>query len=46
MSDHSFNRVFTILQMPFKEAGQIVFEDLRAEVEYARRGGANGVFFI
>ena len=29
--------------MPFDEAGQILYEDLRAEVEYAVRGGVHGV---
>ena len=29
--------------MPFDEEGQILFEDLRAEVEYAVRGGVHGV---
>jgi 4-hydroxy-tetrahydrodipicolinate synthase len=29
--------------MPFNEAGQIVYDDLRAEVEYAIRGGVHGV---
>jgi len=43
MPDRSFRGVFPILQMPFNKAGQIVFEDLRAEVEYAIRGGVHGV---
>ncbi|MEE8045473.1 MAG: dihydrodipicolinate synthase family protein, partial [Dehalococcoidia bacterium] len=43
MPDREFSGVFPILQMPFNEAGQIVFEDLRAEVEYAIRGGVHGV---
>ena len=43
MADRSFSGVFPILQMPFNEAGQIVFEDLRSEVEYAIRGGVHGV---
>ena len=29
--------------MPFDDAGQILYEDLRAEVEYAVRGGVHGV---
>lgn len=29
--------------MPFNEAGAIIYEDLRAEVEYAIRGGVHGV---
>jgi dihydrodipicolinate synthase/N-acetylneuraminate lyase len=43
MADRSFRGVFPILQMPFNEAGQIIFEDLRAEVEYAIRGEVHGV---
>jgi 4-hydroxy-tetrahydrodipicolinate synthase len=43
MADRTFSGVFPILQMPFDEEGQIVFEDLRAEVEYAIRGGVHGV---
>jgi 4-hydroxy-tetrahydrodipicolinate synthase len=43
MADRSFCGGFPILQMPFNEAGQILFEDLRAEVEYAIRGGVHGV---
>jgi 4-hydroxy-tetrahydrodipicolinate synthase len=43
MTDRNFAGVFPILQMPFNEAGQIIFEDLRAEVEYAIRGGVHGV---
>jgi 4-hydroxy-tetrahydrodipicolinate synthase len=42
MPDRSFSGVFPILQMPFNEAGEIIFEDLRAEVEYAIRGGVHG----
>ena len=43
MVDRTFTGVFPILQMPFNEAGQIILEDLRAEVEYAIRGGVHGV---
>lgn len=43
MPDRSFSGVFPILQMPFNEAGEIIYEDLRAEVEYAIRGGVHGV---
>ena len=43
MADRTFSGVFPILQMPFDEAGQILYEDLRAEVEYAVRGGVHGV---
>ncbi|NQW19531.1 MAG: dihydrodipicolinate synthase family protein [Chloroflexi bacterium] len=43
MADHHFSGVFPILQMPFNKAGQIIFEDLRAEAEYAIRGGVHGV---
>ena len=43
MPDRNFAGVFPILQMPFNETGQIIFEDLRAEVEYAIRGGVHGV---
>ena len=43
MPDRSFNGVFPILQMPFNQAGQIIFEDLRAEVEYAIRAGVHGL---
>ena len=43
MPDRTFSGVFPILQMPFDEEGQIIFEDLRAEVEYAIRGGVHGV---
>ena len=43
VADRSFSGVFPILQMPFNGAGQIVFEDLRPEVEYAIRGGVHGV---
>ena len=43
MADRTFSGVFPILQMPFDEEGQILFEDLRAEVEYAVRGGVHGV---
>ena len=43
MADRSFSGVFPILQMPFDEDGQILFEDLCAEVEYAVRGGVHGV---
>ena len=43
MADRTFRGVFPILQMPFDEEGQILFEDLRAEVEYAVRAGAHGV---
>ena len=43
MADRTYHGVFPILQMPFDEEGQILFEDLRAEVEYAVRAGAHGV---
>ena len=43
MADRTFSGVFPILQMPFDDAGQILYEDLRAEVEYAVRGGVHGV---
>jgi 4-hydroxy-tetrahydrodipicolinate synthase len=43
MADRTFSGVFPILQMPFNETGQLVFEDLRAEVEYAILAGAHGV---
>lgn len=43
MADRTFSGVFPILQMPFDQDGQILFEDLRAEVEYAVRGGVHGV---
>ena len=43
MADRTFSGVFSILQMPFNEAGQIILEDLRAEVEYAISGGVYGV---
>jgi 4-hydroxy-tetrahydrodipicolinate synthase len=43
MADQTFSGVFPILQMPFNEAGAIIYEDLRAEVEYAIRGGVHGV---
>ena len=43
MADRSFSGVFPILQMPFDEEGQVIFDDLRAEVEYAVRGGVHGV---
>jgi len=43
VADRTFSGVFPILQMPFDEAGQILYEDLRAEVEYAVRGGVHGV---
>ena len=43
MADRTFSGVFPILQMPFDEEGQVLFEDLRAEVEYAVRGGVHGV---
>lgn len=43
MADRTFSGVFPILQMPFDEQGQIIYEDLRAEVEYAIRAGAHGV---
>ena len=43
MADHSISGVFPILQMPFNEAGRIVFEDLGSEVEYAIRGRVHGV---
>ncbi len=43
MPDRNFAGVFPILQMPFNETGRIIFEDLRAEVEYAIRGGVHGV---
>ena len=43
MADPSFSGVFPILQMPFNEAGQILFDDLKSEVEYAIRAGAHGV---
>lgn len=43
MPDRSFSGVFPILQMPFNQAGEIIYEDLRSEVEYAIRGGVHGV---
>lgn len=43
MPDRSFSGVFPILQMPFDADGRIIYEDLRAEVEYAIRGGVHGV---
>ncbi len=43
MAKRNFSGVFPILQMPFDVDGQILFEDLRAEVEYAIRGGVHGV---
>ena len=43
MADRTFHGVFPILQMPFDEEGQILFEDLRAEVEYAISAGVHGV---
>ena len=43
MADHTFSGVFPILQMPFDEEGQVLYEELRAEVEYAVRGGVHGV---
>lgn len=43
MVDTSFSGVFPILQMPFDENGNIILDDLRAEVEYAIRGGVHGV---
>ena len=43
MVDRSLAGVFPILQMPFDAEGQILFEDLRSEVEYAIRGGVHGV---
>lgn len=43
MVDRSFTGVFPILQMPFDADGQILFDDLRSEVEYAISGGVHGV---
>ncbi len=43
MADRSFTGVFPVLQMPFDGEGQVLYEDLRAEVEYAVRGGVHGV---
>ena len=33
MADRTFSGVFPILQMPFDEEGQILFEDLRAGLD-------------
>ncbi|MEX0760945.1 MAG: dihydrodipicolinate synthase family protein [Dehalococcoidia bacterium] len=43
MADRSMRGVFPILQTPFDENGEILFEDLRSEVDFAIRSGVHGL---
>ena len=43
MPDRSMRGIYPILSMPFEKGGDIVFEDLRSEVEWAIGHGVHGL---